>query len=161
MRPVINSEKRIVQTILSTVMADAVAGGVLIQADQTVASTNPRSVAAGSVIKAVFIEMWLLATSQQPSTFTYVIEKLVSDADPIDATEMTNINAYTNKKNIFEIHQGLIGDANANPTGVMRHWIKIPKGKQRFGLGDKLRFTIKAITEDTQFCGMAIYKVYN
>jgi len=161
MRPIINSEKRIVQLTLSTVMVGDTLGINLVAAVQDPGATNPLQVAAGTVVKAVYLEYWLLGTSAQPPTVTTVIEKSVSGSSSITSSEMTNINAYSNKKNILEMHQGIIGDANSNPIPFYRGWLKIPKGKQRFGLGDTLTFSVKSITEETQLCGLCIFKAYN
>ncbi len=161
MKPVINSEKRIVQTTLTEVMAGAVGNINLINCVQDPTASAPQEIRAGTVVKAVYLEYWLLASSQQPSTQTLLIEKLSSGQVAVDTTQIANLNGYENKKNILETHQGLVGDANSNPIPVFRGWVKIPKGKQRFGFGDKLTLTLKSITEDTQLCGIAIFKAYN
>ncbi len=160
MRPIINSEKRISQVTLSSSLMGVVANNKIVDCVQDPNLALASNVAPGTIVKAVYVEIWLLGAGQQPTTFTAMIYKTNSNAGSIDATEMTDVNAYTNKKNIFEMHQGIVGDANANPTPVFRNWIKIPKGKQRFGLGDVLRFSVKSITEDTEFCGLFIFKVY-
>jgi len=124
-------------------------------------ATDPREIRIGSIVKAVYVEMWMMATSQQPATITTAVSKQVDGGSGINATEFTDLNGYANKKNIFELHQGLIGDANTNPVPFFRGWIKIPKGKQRMGLGDAIVYSTKAISEDVQYCGVFIYKVYN
>jgi len=43
----------------------------------------------------------------------------------------------------------------------MRGWYKIPKTKQRFGLGDRLVLQIASQgTDALDFCGFATYKEY-
>ncbi len=162
MRPIIQSEKHLVQITLSSVTALDVATETIVNAVEDVTPGNPRHVAVGSLVKAVYIELWLLGTGQQPNTSTVIVEKVpgASRDTDIDATEMGNLHGYFNKKNIFETHQGLIGDANTNPVPFYRGWIKIPKGKQRFGLGDRITLSIKAITEDVQYCAVFIFKAY-
>ena len=161
MRPVINSEKRIVQVTLATAGVGVVAVANIVNAQQDPSASSPAAVRAGTIVKAVYAEIWLIGASSQPPTATAMILKTPAGASAPDATEMTDLNGYTNKKNILEMHQGLVGDANTNPVPFFRGWIKIPKGKQRFGLGDQLRFVIKSITEDTNFCGVFIFKAYN
>jgi len=156
----INSEKHIVQQTLSSVAAGAIGVVTIASAQQGASATVANTVEVGSVIKAVFVEMWLLASSQQPSTVTVGVEKISSGAFPPVAGDYTDLHTYANKKNMFETHQGLVGDANSNPIPFFRGWIKIPKGKQRFGLGDQLILAVKTITDDCQFCGMFIYKTY-
>ncbi len=161
MRPVINSEKRIVQESLSSVNALSTAGTNFVDAVQDPTASDPREIAIGSVVKAVYVEIWVLATSQQPATFNVIICKKATGTISPNFTQHQNLNGWDGKKNILEMHQGLVGDANSNPVPFFRGWIKIPKGKQRFGLGDKMLFSIAAITEDVQWCGHFIYKVYN
>ncbi len=160
-KPMINSEKRIVQITLSNVTALAVGGQTVVNCVQDVNTADPTEVSPGTVVKAIYAELWLLGTGQQPNTSMVFFEKRPANAPVIDFAGAQNTNAYFNKKNILEMHQGLIGDANTNPVPFFRGWIKIPKGKQRFGLGDKFGFIVSAITEDVQFCGLIIFKAYN
>ena len=157
----VNSEKRIVQVTLSSALVGTTAVVNIVNAQQDPTASAPAAVSAGTIVKAVYAEIWLNGASAQPPTCTTCILKTPAGASAPDATEMTDLNSYTNKKNILEMHQGIVGDSNSNPVPFYRGWIKIPKGKQRFGLGDQLRFVIKAITEDTEFCGVFIFKAYN
>ncbi len=161
MHPIINSEKRIVQITLSTIPVTTVANTPIVIAEQDPTASAPTNVAAGTVVKAVYVEMWYLGTGQQPPTMTVILHKLSSGGGNPDSTEMGNLNAWENKKNILETHQGFIGDANTNPVPMFRQWIKIPKGKQRFGLGDSLVLSAKSISDEVQFCGVFIFKAYN
>ncbi len=161
MRPIINSEKRIRQVSLSTVDALNTANVHIVLGSQDPTPTDPIEVAIGTVVKAIYIELWLLATSQQPATTIAIVYKIPSGAGVPSFAQMQDLNGYSNKKNIFETHQGLVGDANTNPVPFWRGWIKIPKGKQRIGLDDRISLNIASITEDIQFCGIAIYKAYN
>ena len=161
MRPIINSEKRIVQTTKTTTMQGAVQTITYVNANQSPTGGNPNQVAVGTVVKAIYCEVWINGDGAQPPTVTVTLEKLIGDSSFPDFASMANLNVYTNKKNILECHQGLVGDSNANPVPFFRHWVKIPKGKQRFGNGDKLVLTISAITENIEMCGLAIFKAYN
>ena len=105
--------------------------------------------------------MWYLGSSAQPVFHVSTVEKLTSGASEMTSVQASLLNEYPNKKNIFQTSQGLIGDANTNPIPVFREWIKIPKGKQRMGLGDKLVLNIAARGEaanDIEVCGFYIYK---
>ncbi len=160
-RPIINSEKRIVQLTLTNIATGVADLTDLIAGEQDPTASAPNEVSAGTVVKAIYAELWLMADSQQPATITTLIVKVPNGGSGPSAGEMTNLNAYNSKKNILEMHQGLIGDANTNPTPFYRGWIKIPKGKQRFGIGDKLVLAVKSITDGTQMCGVFIFKAYN
>ncbi len=133
----------------------------IINGEQDPTVSSPTDVAAGTVVKAVYAELWLMGDGQQPATVTTCIIKVPNGGSGPSTGEMTNLNAYNSKRNILEMHQGLIGDANTNPSPFYRGWIKIPKGKQRFGLGDKLVLAVKSISEGTQMCGLFIFKAYN
>jgi len=161
MRALVNSRKHIVQTTLNTVGNAAAFPIVLVEAKQGADESAAPEVSPGAVVKAVYLEYWLLAAMQQPSTMTMIVEKIENGAASATAGFMGQLHTYPNKKNILETHQGIIGDANSNPVPVFRGWIKIPKGKQRFGLGDRLVVSTRSITEDTTICGLAIFKSYS
>ncbi len=161
MRPTVNSEKRLVQVTLASVAALGIANVDIVNAKQDPTLTDPADVNPGTVVTAVYAEMWLLGDGQQPATATALVMKAPAGTPNISSGEFANLNGYLNKKNILEMHQGLVGDANANPVPFFRNWIKIPKGKSRMGLGDRITFQIKGITEGTQFCGHFIYKAQN
>ncbi len=162
MKAIINSEKRIFQLTLTSLLTGVAVNIDLIKVVQDIGTgVDAREVLPGTVIKAVYVELWYLGAAQQPTTMTTCIIKLPGDAPGPDADDLGSLNSYNNKKNILETHQGIVGDANANPIPAFRGWIKIPKGKQRFGLGDKLIVSNKSITEDTELCGVVIFKAYN
>ncbi len=75
--------------------------------------------------------------------------------------EHVAMNSYANKKNILYHTQGISNDGVANAQAVVRQWFKIPKGKQRFGLGDSLKLSISTQAEAINFCGFATYKEYS
>ena len=121
---------------------------------------SANSVRVGATIKAVYVELWVLANSQQPASIILIVEKQPGNGQDINLVGITALHDYPNKKNIFYSTQGLVGDANTNPVPFLRQWIKIPKGKQRFGLTDRLQVTILSQTEDINICGLMIYKEY-
>ncbi len=136
---------------------------MLARATFGVEPANSSAVVVGSLIKAVFLEYWLLGESAQPCTATWSVEKTSNDATAMTQTQAQALNTYPNKKNVFKCGQGVIGDSNTSAVPVIREWVKIPKGKQRFGQGDELLFNISCIGQadnGVQVCGMAIYKEY-
>ncbi len=122
-----------------------------------------RHVRVGAVVKAVFFELWYIGSASQPVIQTTTVEKSPSGlSDPL-SVQMSDLNNYPNKKNVLFTSQGIVGDANTNPSPILRQWIPIPKGKQRFGLGDRLLISIQALGEasnDLEICGTFIYKEY-
>ncbi len=156
----ISSRKHIVQHTVTQVPTLTVDTAVDVSSVAIQDQNAANEVAEGSVVKAVFVERWLTGTFALGS-FVLMAEKSGQDNQPPTITEMTTLDAYANKKNILFTSQGLIPEDNANPIPVMRQWVKIPKGKQRFGKADRFRINIAAIGgESVQFCGLTIFKSY-
>ncbi len=155
----INSEKHIVQRTLQGVTGGAIFTQEVIQVTAT--PTASIHVPVGAVIKAVHVELWLLTTGNTSVGSTIVtVEKTVGDQPNMQFAESTGLHDYVNKKNILYTTQGLVSDEKSVPIPALKFWVKIPKGKQRFGLGDKLVINISALSEDLEFCGAFIYKSY-
>ncbi len=164
MRPPIQSVKHIQQNSLFSV-PEGTALSLTAANAQDVRGTANSSVLQGSVIKAIFIEYWILGEGNQPSSMVLNVQKKTGSEPEMTFSEMLNVGQYPGKKNVLFMSQGLVGDANTNPTPFIRQWIKIPKGKQRFGLGDQIRINFAAIDPTAgaglEVCGLVIYKEYN
>ncbi len=128
------------------------------------AGANSQDVTEGSVVKAVHIELWCVnnGTETQTSQFDIVVEKLPTSAPDMTFAQISNLGAYPNKKNILYTTQGILGAATSgSPLPMLKFWLLIPKGKQRFGLGDKLVVNIANFGAPTmQRCGLTTYKEY-
>ncbi len=157
MRPPIHSKKHYVQVSLATVLAGASNAIVLAQAVET--PTIGTHVEEGSVIKAVFVEMWVRTGDTAPGTSLITLVKTPDLQTPLFA-DMIALQDYQNKKNVLYHTQGLINDQDADAIPFMRGWFKIPKGKQRFGLGDSLFLVVSAQALDNIICGFSVYKEY-
>ncbi len=122
--------------------------------------TNPSDVRIGAEVRAVYVEMWVAAESTAMATSIAIIEK--SNASKVKATpaEMIALDDYPNKKNILWTHQGLTSSNATNATPIIQQWIKIPKGKQRMGQGDRIDISLLAVVDGFNFCGQAIFKEY-
>ncbi len=163
MRAPINSIKHYVQVENAVIASGAKGTSVLVDAvSQAAAGAATSEVLEGSIVKAVFIEIWIKsnASAGADTKFQLVIEKVPVNITGVSFTEMNNLMAYANKKNIFFVSQGVIGDGTTQAIPVVRQWFKIPKGKQRFGLGDRLLVTISATAEAINRCGISTYKEY-
>ncbi len=162
MKPIINSVKHIVQRSLTTITAQDKLN-VLIARSVTSEPSANNDVVVGAVVKAIFLEYWLLGSSAQPVTTTWTVEKLPNDSAVMTFVQGQDLHSYANKKNIIRTGQGLVGDSNTNPIPVIREWIKIPKGMQRMAQGDKWYLNVNSVGEqnnDLEICGIAIYKEY-
>ncbi len=161
MRPPIHSVKHIVQYPIDGIATGTRQAINLITAVVSTSSNLATEVTEGSIIKAVFVELWLENTSNLGEEIVTLTKDTNIGSGPTFA-QMSALFTYVNKKNVLYTHQGLsTNDAAGPPVQVGPGWIKIPKGKQRFGLGDTLTLSIANVSaNDLNRCGMTIYKEY-
>ncbi len=159
MRAPIHSDKHYVQRSLSTVLAGVTSAFKIAQAVEATTANAVDEVVEGALIKAVFVEMWVRTGDTAPGACLISLIKSPLNAVPTFA-EMVSLGTYPNKKNVLYHTQGLINDQDADAIPFVRQWFKIPKGKQRFGLGDTLFLMITAQALDSIVCGFATYKEY-
>ena len=159
MRPIIHSTKHYVQQSRSEVVTVATANIDIIKGVESTTANAVDEVAEGTLIKAVFVEMWLLDTANDGS-FIVTLSKDVSGIAAITFAQSNAVGTWGNKKNVLYMTQGLSpNNGVGNPVPIIRQWFKIPKGKQRFGLGDKLRLNITNNgLNELEFCGFFTYK---
>ncbi len=159
MKPVIHSTKHIVQAPISQVGTGAAENIVIMVAKENTVANSATEIVEGSIVRAVFVEMWLQNQSNLGHAVV-ILEKVEGGALGATFAEMAALFTYENKKNILFTHEGLTtNDAQGPPIPVVRQWFKIPKGKQRFGLGDRLVLTISNPSSNSlDRCGMMIYK---
>ncbi len=143
-------------TVLNDIVVDAVVASAVNLATE---------VLEGSVIKAVFIELSIIGigASGVTNAFNLTLEKKIADQPTMTNAQSLALFTYPNKKNILYTTQGLIGsrlDGEATRF-IIKQWFKIPKGKQRFGLGDQLLLNLSNIAgSNYQVCGIYVYKEY-
>ncbi len=122
-------------------------------------------VTQGSLIKAVWVEIWWLyvGDADTSASFNMTIEKLPANVASMTFTQSVNLGSYTNKKNIFYATQGVTGPAREGAPSLPLHraFILIPKGKQRMGLSDRLVVNVSNTSAGSaQICGIFTYKEY-
>ncbi len=159
-RPTVNSTKHYVQTSLATVTAAAVLDIGIATAVNAPSANLAGEVREGCVIKAVFIEMWVRTNDTSAGTALVTLYKRSGGDTSITAAEQAALFTYDNKKNVLYHTQGLTNVNTDSATPFIRQWFKIPKGKQRFGLNDKLSLSIFAQALDQNVCGFMVYKEY-
>jgi len=159
MRPIIHSTKHYVQQSRSQAATVSTVNIDIIRGVESTTANAVDEVAEGSNVKAVFVEMWLLDSSNDGS-FIVTLTKDPSGLSAITFAQSNAIGTHGNKKNCFYMTQGLSANNGVgNPVPIIREWFKIPKGKQRFGLGDKLRLNITNNgLNNLEFCGFFTYK---
>ncbi len=126
------------------------------------AVTNAEDVVEGSIIKAVYIELWFKgnAVAGTEDKFQFAIEKVPAGAAQLNFTDMNSMMGYANKKNVFYFSQGVTGDLTTGSIPIFRQWMLLPKGKQRFGLGDRLVLAVSTTGATCNTCGFTTYKEY-
>ncbi len=160
MRPPIHSIKHYVQTSLTSIAAGAVNTKVLVVGTLPAAINQVDEVIEGAIVKAVYIELWVIGDVTD-STAIVTLAKFPAGLAGFNAAQMAALGTTLNKKNILFVSQGLTGnDGISGPHMVMRGWYKIPKSKQRFGLGDTLELQVFAQAQENTICGFATYKEY-
>ncbi len=161
---IINSNKHYVGQSISTIVGSSISNRVIADAVVAPATGTSFDVEEGSIVKAVFVEIWAIGLgTSNDSSFNMTVEKISSDGPAMTLTNAANLGAYQNKKNILYTTQGLVGQSDSGATGValMRQWIAIPKGKQRMGLGDRIVLNLANLAAtDFEICGIFIFKEY-
>ncbi len=160
-RPMVHSTKHYVQSSLSTVVGGAVLNIVFATAVPVADKNLVSEIEEGNSIKAIYIEEWIRAGETTAGSGQLIVYKLQAGGAFPTATNMAALNDWANKKNIFYTTMGLYNDQDADAIAGLRQWLKVPKSKQRFGLGDILAMTIFTPTIDLHVCGFATYKEYS
>ncbi len=161
MKAIIQSKKHIFQISQSTVAQAMAATSTFVQALEG-PPTQPQHVAEGATVKSCYVEFWVSQDSASVvGSYTVILLKDPGGNAAPTQTNLASLHDYDNKKNILFTAQGLLTPNDGGQIPVLRGWYKIPKGKQRMGLGDAMRVVIRnnnATSIDINFCGLVIYK---
>ncbi len=125
--------------------------------------TSTNMVDEGAVIKAIYIEWWLNGSGASGATtqFDFIVYKLPGVGTNPTAADLLNKQAWDNKKNILFTSHGNLGGVGNSSIPIIRQWLMIPKGKQRFGLNDRLQIALTTTGEAFQHCGFSTYKEFD
>ncbi len=156
MRPKVNTQKHYVQNSLFAVSSGAIVNKTIISA--VAAPTAVNEVREGATVSAVYIEMWLSSDDAAAGTAIVTLEKLQAGVASMTAAQSALLNDYLNKRNIFYTQMGLLPSNVDYPMAVVKGWMRIPKGKQRFALGDKLKLNLHGQSNGLAACGFYTYK---
>ncbi len=160
-RPMVHSTKHYVQFGISPILTGVIGNLRIVAAVESTVANQADEVQEGSNIKAVYFELWL-QNEGNLGEFIMTISKNPENGNGPTFVEHAALFTYTNKKNVLYTTQGLTSnDGISGPVNVIRGWVKIPKSKQRFGLGDTLFMNISNVSaNDLLRCGFATYKEY-
>ncbi len=156
----INSQKHIVQIGPQSVVLGAMLNRGLALSVRAADADANNEVRVGSVIKAMYVELWLTGDDATASSVILSLEKLPLASDPMTVGDSAALDAYHNKNNVFYITQGLLPPNTASGIPLMRGWFKIPKGKQRMAELDRINLNVSAVLDGVTICGNVIYKEY-
>ncbi len=159
------SVKHYVTRSNATLTTGTIENFVLIDAVTVAAAgANSRDVTEGSVVKAIHLDFWILniGASNSNTQWNAILEKVPAGQTAATAAQLVNLGAYPNKKNILHSFQGNMGASvdGVSPIPYMQGWFKIPKGKQRMGLGDRLVLSHTSTGTSVRPCGLCVYKEY-
>ncbi len=157
MRPVVNTDKHYVQVSVTSVGLGALLATVFANAVQD-ATSSATEVREGAKISAVFIEMWITSDDAAQGSVSVSVEKRTGNSPTMTFAQSQALYSFPNKKNIMYHTQGLTSPNVQSGIPFIRQWFKIPKSKQRFGLGDNLTLNVSGITNGAVICGFFTYK---
>jgi len=163
LRPIISSRKHIFQLSQATVAQAAVLNTSFVVSIEGV-HAQPQHVSEGAIVKACYIELWLSQDSASVvGSYNVILYKNPGGSNVVSAADMAALHDWDNKKNILFTGQGLLTPSDGGQVPVLRGWYKIPKGKQRMGLGDTMVLAVRnsnATAIDINLCGVFVYKEY-
>ncbi len=149
-----------VQLSSTNITSGTIRNQVVCTAVDTADSSVPAEVDVGTVVKAIYVEMWITSNDATTSTVTVNLEKVPRLTDLQIFAESQLIHDYFNKNNIFYITQGIVPPTNQSGIPFLRGWFKIPKGKQRMDKESAIILNISAISNGLTVCGAFVYKSY-
>ncbi len=160
-RAMVHSNKHFVPFAIDQIATGTVQNVILVAGVSLAATDASNEVTEGNTVKAIYVELWL-QNQGNLGEFIMILEKVQESSAGATFTEMANLFAYTNKKNVLYTTQGLTSnDGVSGPVNIIKGWVKIPKGKQRFGFGDRFIMSIANVSAgDLNRCGISIFKEY-
>ncbi len=159
-RPMVHSRKHYVQNAVFSTASGAATNIAIANAVAVSAKDLPHEVEEGCHIKAVYLEYWTTSDDAVNGTCVAIFYKIPAGAGDVSTTEIAALDTYDNKKNVFHTFQGITPNNVQFPISIFKGWYKVPKSKQRMGLGDQLRVTIFGQSDGLVSCGFNTYKEY-
>ncbi len=156
---IVNSVKNMVNTTFALTSTIGGLDFALAVDSPTLAVT--KEVKRGCLIKAVFIEFWVIGklTAGTLNSFNWYIIK--NPAGSLTRPTPGLEGASDEKRYIFLSGRGLLSTAEAGFAYSVRRWVKIPKIYQRMGSDDRLSLLMQSQTAAAgNVCIQATYKWY-
>lgn len=161
MKSPIHSVKQYNQYTPTTVALGAISNLTIVEGVNVTAANAVNECPEGALVKQVYLEFWITSDDATQGSVVASLEKIPASATAMTYAQSIALGTYPNKKNVLYTTQGLTPPNVQSGIPFVRGWFKIPKGKQRIGLGDKLVFNISGISNGANFCGFFLYKYYD
>ncbi len=146
---------------------------IVIGSDNPTVAANAEQVVAGSTVSSLYLSLFFATKGNASATLPEVVDWYViydvagrmaasgnfgdgADVLPIPSGAGTSVN----KNQILHMEKGLVGDAADGSKMVFQGVIRIPKGKQRIGIGTAIHIVAQKQETDKFFCLKSIYKYY-
>ncbi len=160
-RPMVHSTKHYVQQSIGSSVVGTPTNTTIVSGVAVVNKNAVAEVEEGTSVKAIFVEQWLRSAATAASSFVFIILKRPGGLGAPTDAQLAALGDFPNKKNILFCSQGLVNDVDSTALSVHRGWLKIPKSKQRMGLGDIISWHLRAVGQTINFCGFETYKEYS
>ncbi len=158
-RPVIRSNKNIVEMLESVTVANSVVP-IAITKD-TALNTVKTDVERGCLLKAVHIVFdvcGLAGSGALQRTQVYFMKNPGANLTP---PGVFTVGSSNEKKFVFKMWSFMtMRNQDGNPPFHVEEWVKIPKRYQRMGADDTLELVVACDTLTGHFSGQVIYKWY-
>ncbi len=161
-RPVINSIKNQPNEFTAGV-ADTNSFVLIAKGVNTPLSTVSTDVSQGSIIKAVWLELWARNTGTTTPGVTTGIDAYIwkNPGANLTAPAPGSVGTSNEKKFVFKSWKGLTGAGTEGfPAYNWKGWIRIPKIYQRVGTDDLLQLVFRFTGLAGLLCTNFIYKWY-
>ncbi len=167
LRP-INTVKHVFDTsTIITAVTNTVLGTVVNTVDNAVLA-NAADINTGSKVNSIFFEIFVFSeggevTNEVPLVDFYFLKNPGNAWGAFNATNLPSPGAtgtHINKRHILHEEKGLAGGGDASLAGVpmvFKGTVRIPRGRQRFGISDTFIVAIRT-NFNSKACLKAIYK---
>ncbi len=126
--------------------------------DNPVFATNPQQINTSSSVNAIFLNVQVAATSTAAlaNVYMYVAK---NPGNAITMPQANVVGKSNDRKHV--LHQEMImteKNTTAIPRTLFKGVIRIPRGKQRFGIEDRLSIFLLSPGTTYDYCIQCIYK---
>ncbi len=160
---IIDSNKNIVPNLTACVAGTRV-GVTIAQAVDAPAGATAIEVKRGSVIKAMWLELWYSLSAEPTVGVSTIIDAYIWKNTGTNLTPPNpgTVGTSNEKKWVLKNWKGIVGARTQGfPAYTWKGWIKIPRGFQRMAQDDVWQLQFLATGTNGLACTNVIYKWYS